>query len=180
MEIFSNSYNQPVNFYSKNTGNNIGVYIEKENQISGNNFFMQETAKQENIKAITNPVKRRRKNKRLNTIDTDYLPEEELDYSNKDTAKSENFFMEKRDIVKDIQEKCIKIVEETPIINYFFLRRKEKEIKKTLETLSNINQDVDELMNTAVPYGENQEVYNNIAKNLIEAANIIGKANRIR
>ena len=39
-------------------------------------------------------------------------------------------------------------------------------------------QNADELMNLSVPYGENGKVYQNIAQNLTDAANVIGKANK--
>ena len=64
------------------------------------------------------------------------------------------------------------------MVNYSFLKNKTKKIQHAVETLNDITQDVDEMLNTAVPYGENQEVYNKIAKNLIDAAGIIGKANK--
>ena len=66
----------------------------------------------------------------------------------------------------------------TPVINYFFLKQKTKRIQKTVETLNGISQNVDDLLNTAVPYGEETNLYNDIAKNLNDAATALGKANR--
>ena len=58
------------------------------------------------------------------------------------------------------------------------MRKKEQNIKKAVETLNDISQNVDELLNTAVPYGEETDVYNDIANNLTKAVNILGNANK--
>ena len=63
-------------------------------------------------------------------------------------------------------------------MNYFFLKQKKQRIQKTVESLNDITQNVDELMNTTVPYGEETNLYHDIARNLTNAANIIGKANK--
>ena len=47
-----------------------------------------------------------------------------------------------------------------------------------VNTLNDIMQNADDLINTAVPYGESGKVYQNIAQNLTKAANVIGKANK--
>ena len=70
------------------------------------------------------------------------------------------------------------IISITPLINYFILKNKTKKIKKTVEELTDINQNVDDMLNTKVPFGEESKLYTDIAKNLTTAANIIGKANR--
>ena len=69
-------------------------------------------------------------------------------------------------------------MQKAPVINYFFLKRKTKTIKNTVNSLNNINQNVDELLNTAIPYGETSVIYQDIAKNLTQAANIISEANK--
>ena len=75
MEISGNSINQPVNFYPKNTGNNINMAIDGENHLYQANIFAHEFAAMQNKKNITLPIRKKRKSKRLNTMDTDYLPD---------------------------------------------------------------------------------------------------------
>ena len=49
-------------------------------------------------------------------------------------------------------------------------------IKRIREKLSDITQDVDSMLGTQVPYGEDSTYYDSIAKNLSNAAEIIGKS----
>lgn len=174
MEISTNGYNNPVNFYPKNTGNNINMAIEGENRLYGSNIFAPEFMAKETKTKATIPIKRKRRSKRLNTIDTEYLPDETEEVQPQ--KKDGNFFIESKR--KRFKEKIIKILNKTPLINYFFLRNKTNKIQKTVATLNDINQNMDELLNTAIPYGETNEIYSNIAKNLTDAANILGKAKK--
>lgn len=178
MEILSNSLNQPVNFYNKNTGNSINMAINEEN-VYGQNFFASEISGKETPKFSTKPIKKPRKSKRLNTIDTDYLPDE-TSTSLKAEQAAGNFFVEneKPTIGSKLKRAIEHFFSSTPVINYFFLKQKTKKIQKTVETLNGISQNVDDLMNTTVPYGEETNLYNDIAKNLNDAANLLGKANR--
>lgn len=177
MEI-SNGINQPVNFYSRNTGNNIRMAIDNENQLYQSNIFASEFVVKETEKKVTNPVKKKRKNRRLNTIDTDYLPDEVQDVQPVET--SQNFFVEKEPnpIIENFKKGFEFFVTTTPLVNYFFLKKKKHRIQKTVESLNDITQNVDELMNTTIPYGEETSLYQDIARNLTNAANIIGKANK--
>ena len=77
MEIY-NGLNQPVSFYNKNTGNSINTIINEDNTYSSN-FFVSDMKLKE-VSKTTNPkTKRKKKNKRLNLLDTDFLPDEALD-----------------------------------------------------------------------------------------------------
>ena len=178
MDISSNSLNQPVSFYNKSTGNNINMAINEDN-IYGQNIFASEHTKKESSKLVTRPAKKPRKSKRLNTIDSDYLPDEAVSPAKVEQATG-NFFVESEK--PSWGTKFKKAVEHfftaTPVINYFFLKQKTKKIQETVETLSGISQNVDDLLNTTVPYGEETNLYNDIAKNLNDAANLLGKANR--
>lgn len=178
MEISGSSYNQPVNFYTKNTGNNINMAIDSENHLYQSNIFAPEFAGKENIKKTTIPMRKRRKSKRLNTIDTDYLADEAVEEIRKENA--DNFFItEEKNQMKENLKKAIEhFLTATPLVNYFFLKQKKQKIQKTVETLSDISQNVDELLNSAVPYGEEKTLYQDIAKKLTDAANLLGKANK--
>ena len=178
MEISGNSINQPVNFYPKNTGNTINMAIDGENHFYQSNIFAPEFGAINSKKNITIPIRKKRKSKRLNTIDTDYLPDEIIEESSKEDA--DNFFIaEEKNNIKESLKKIIEhFLTATPLINYFFLKKKHQKIQKTVETLSDISQNVDELLNSAVPYGEERTVYQDIAKNLTDAANLLGKANK--
>ncbi len=174
MEI-SGSINQPVNFYTKNTENKLNTYFEGENRLYQETNFASEF----NNEKITVPVKKlkkHRKNKRLNTYDSDYLPDEITDSEQMEN----NFFIEhdKNDFFKNLKKDAKNILNNTPLINYFYLKDKEQKIAKTVKELNNISQNVDELINTTVPFGENSDIYSDIAKNLTNAVNIIGEANK--
>ncbi len=173
MEISASNYNNPVNFYPKNTGNNINMSVESDPQIYSTNVFMSEFVQQPKIKTNV-PAKKKRRSKRLNTIDSEYFPDETEEI--KSTKPDGNFFIEQKS--NPIKPKIVKMLKSVPLINYFFLKQKTRKIKNTVESLNNINQNVDELVNTAVPYGERTEVYQALAKNLTEAANIIGMSNK--
>ncbi len=179
MEISSNSINQPVNFYTKNTGNTINMAIDEDNRILNGNIFAAEFGKKSVTEPINKPAKKRRKNKRLNTYDTDYLPDEPQEDDNKEVEK-ENFFIisKEKNLSEKLKHGIFHIISITPVINYFILKNKTKKIKKTVEELTDINQNVDEMLNTKVPFGEETNLYTDIAKNLTTAANIIGKANK--
>ena len=177
MEISGNSLNQPVNFYPKNTGNTINMAIDGENHFYQSNIFAPEFAAMQNKKNVTIPIRKKRKSKRLNTMDTDYLPDEVIDETKE---KADNFFIaeEKKQKKENFKKAIEYFLTSTPLINYFFLRKKHQKIQRTVETLSDISQNVDELLNSAVPYGEEKTVYQDIAKNLTDAANLLGKANK--
>ena len=177
MEISGNSINQPVNFYPKNTGNNINMAIDGENHLYQANIFAPEFAAMQNKKNITLPIRKKRKSKRLNTMDTDYLPDEVVGET---TEKADNFFIteEKQQIKENFKKAIDHFLTATPLVNYFFLRKNHQKIQRTVETLSDISQNVDELLNSAVPYGEEKTVYQDIAKNLTDAATLLGKANK--
>lgn len=174
MEISGNSYNQPVNFYTKNTENMIPTYKEGENRLYTENVFVPETV----AKKVTKPIRKTKKNKRLNTFDTEYLPDEASDTTIKENEN--NFFIQKEEnkIFNNIKKSFEWFVSSTPLINYFFLRQKKERLRQTVEKLNDISQNVDELLTTAVPYGENGNMYSDYAKNLTDAAIILNKANK--
>ncbi len=179
----SGGLNQPVGFYQKNTGNNINYAMNGDNLLYTTNAFMQEMQVQNNVKSPQLQAKNRRKNKnkRLNTVDTDYLPYNSgltLDIPNMED--SENFFIKnnERFIFNNFNKILKYVTSSIPLINYFYLRNKEKRIKTAVSRLSNINQNVDEIINTTAPYGEESELYNDLADNLTKAANIIGETNK--
>ena len=167
-----NGLNQPVSFYNKNTGNNVNTVINEENTYSSN-FFVSDMKLKENAKA-TNPTKRKRKNKRLNLLDSEYLPDEALDEAIEKDSEN-NFFKQKENPIS----KTFKFIfTSIPLINYFYLKNKSKEIKKAVETLNNLSQDVDDLITSPIPYGESKNTYTNIANNLNNVASLINETNK--
>ena len=177
MEI-SNGLNQPVSFYNKNTGNSINTVINDDNHLYSSNIFAPEMALKEDKKLATRPIKKKRKSKRLNTMDSDYLPDEAGSVIKVDSENG-NFFLEEKPSMWTRFKKSVEhFFTVTPLVNYFFLKEKTKKIQKTVQTLNDITQNVDDLMNTTVPYGEQEALYTDIAKNLTNAAGILGKANK--
>lgn len=177
MEI-SNGLNQPVSFYNKNTGNSINTVINDDNHLYSSNIFAPEMALKEETKLATRPMKKKRKSKRLNTIDSDYLPDEASSAVKVDSESGNFFLEEKPSMWKRFKKSVAHFFTVTPLVNYFFLKEKTKKIQKTVQTLNDITQNVDDLMNTTVPYGEQEALYTDIAKNLTNAAGILGKANK--
>ncbi len=174
----SSSLNRAVNMYGTSTANNLNLPIENENKIHGSNIFSSEYAVKEAAKPQVPIQRKKKKNKRLNTIDTDFLPDEAVE--NPIEEAHVNFFIEKKTnpIVQKIKKSLDYFFTSTPLINYFYLKHKEQKIHNTIETLNDIMQNADELINTPVPFGENSNVYNKIAQNLTNAASVISKANK--
>ena len=174
----SNGINRTMGVYNSNTQNNLG--IEHENKIYTADLYPNEFSLKESEKLITPPSKKRKKNHRLNTIDTDFLPDETDFVPIED--KKDNFFVDQQSLTSKAINKMnnsIKfIVENIPIVNYFYLRKKEEKIQKTIEELNKIIENTDELINSRVPYGEDGRVYQKIAEGLSNGANVIGKANK--
>lgn len=172
MEIF-NGLNQPVSFYNKNTGNTINTIINEDNTYSSN-FFVSDIKLKEASKTTSSTTKRRKKNKRLNLLDTDFLPDEALDEAiEKDSEK--NFFKPKENAFS----KTFKFIfTSIPLINYFYLKNKSKEIKKAVDKLNDLSQDVDDLITSQIPYGEDKNTYTDIAKNLTNVASLISESNK--
>ncbi len=180
MEISGGNYNNPVNFYTKNTENMINTVIDKDNRLYGENVFASEFKSENTTKPIKKSTKKHKRNKRLNTYDTDYLPDEIDEEIQKEEGN--NFFVEKGNnkISENMKKAAEYFFTSIPLVNYFYLRQKKKKIENTIQKLNNINQNIDDLMNSAIPFGESTSMYTDIAKNLTEAANIIGKANKNR
>ena len=176
MEI-SNSLNQPVTFYTKNTGNSINMAIDEDNSLMPVNVFSNELNKNITAKKSSKTTRKKRKNKRLNTIDSEYFMDESITINEIETKDDNNFFIntEQNKIKNNIKKIWENFTENTPLINYFFLKEKKLKIQKTVQTLNDISKNVDELINTSVPYGEEKTVYSDIAKNLTEASKIMNK-----
>jgi len=179
MEISGNSLNQPVNFYTKNTGNTINLAIN-DPSLPITNVFAPEFESKEKIKNISQNTKRKKnKNKRLNTFDTDYLPDEVQEAETPENNKNNIFSSQDENRIKNNLKKTIEhIVTTIPLINYCYLRQKERTLKNAVNTLTGINQNVDELLNISVPIGEETAVYKDIANNLNNAVHIIGTTNK--
>lgn len=177
----SGGLNQPVSFYTKNTGNNINTVISGDNHPVSVNIFSPEINEQILKHNKQKTSKKKNKSKRLNTLDTDYLPDESYDEPLITEESENNIFIPKNE--KKYTEKLEKFLkyflENTPLFNYFFLKNKKNKLQKTVESLNDITQNVDEMMNTIIPYGEEKTMYGDIAKNLTQAANIVGHANKI-
>jgi 6-pyruvoyl-tetrahydropterin synthase len=152
--------------------------IDTDNLPINANIFAPEFITEKIQNNTKKTLKKRRKNKRLNTLDSEYLPDEAEETENENKQENiDNFFIEnkKNSLAENLKKAIEHFISSTPLINYFFMKERKTKIEKTVETLAGINQNVDELMNTAVPYGEAAKVYRDIAYNLTTAANIIGK-----
>ncbi len=177
MEISGNSINQPVSFYPKNTSNMINTNAESESHFGNEILFVPEYRNLNMSKPIKKTSKRKIGNKRLNTYDTDYLPDEILE-EQKEEDENNFFIKEQNHALNNLQKLTNNFVKSVPLINYFFLKQKETKIKETVDKLNDITQNVDDLMNTPAPFGEDEEFYSNIAKNLTNAASILGEVNK--
>ncbi|MBQ4122867.1 hypothetical protein IJD44_03985 [bacterium] len=176
----SSSLNQPVGFYTKSTGNTINTALSSEGQSVVSNVFSAEINEQIIKRKNIKQDKRIRKSKRLNTMDSDYLPDEAIDEESLLFENEENIFVsyDEKKPVNRIKKVFKYFFENMPLLNYFFLKKKKFRIEKAVMTLHDISRNVDEMLNTAVPYGEENVLYSNIARNLNEAATIIVNANK--
>ena len=95
-----NGLNQPVSFYNKNTGNNVNTVINEENTYSSN-FFVSDMKLKEASKTTNPTTKKRKKNKRLNLLDSEYLPEDALDEAIEKDSEN-NFFKQKENVYFEI------------------------------------------------------------------------------
>lgn len=171
----SNNFSEPVRFYNKNTENIIKQEFEKESASSAANLFQYANMKKENSKTISHPIKRKRNGKRLNVIDSEYFPErtEEAGIKETDNIFSSTVPQKKENIIS----KSVKFVfTKVPLLNCFFLKKKSENIKETVKKLNDITSDVDMMLETQIPYGEDTTYYESLAKNLSNAAEIIGKS----
>ena len=172
MEIPSNNINQPVSFFTKNTGNTINMAID-DNRFYQSNIFSPELNEQLlNNKKNVKPAFKKRKSKRLNTMDSEFI----ADFAGTEDVLSQengNFFVSSASKLKKASEYMLVKI---PLLNYFYLKKKRNDLQKTVELLNGISQNVDDLLNTISPYGEEKELYSSYEKNLSDAANAIGKA----
>ena len=177
MEITGSSINQPVSFYPKNTGNTINMAINEENLEYIPNLFGKEHKIKE--KSKEKAEKKRRKNNRLNAIDSEYITDS-VSYNAEAEETRGNFFIQNTEGngVKKIARKVRKIIKGVPLINYFILKERTKRIEKRVEELNDITQEVEEMINGAVPYGEEGAIYGKIADKLIVGANIVKETNK--
>ena len=175
MEINGNNLSEPVRFYTKNTENLIKRNAENTDISQIPNIFAGEIQIKEKAKLVTSPIKKKRKSKRLNVLDTEYISEDRIEQK-----QEENIFINKKENKSGISIKKVTnfIFTKIPLINYFFLKNKKKEIETTVAKLNGINQDIDDLMTGSVPFGEDKKYYDDIATNLTTAANIIGKSEK--
>jgi len=170
----SNKIDTPVNMYA---GNSINFVPSGENKIYGGNIFSSEFAQKEKTDVKKSKSAKKKKSRRLNTMDTDFLPNETEDASD---TKENNFFNTPKinPQIEKLKKAADYIFTSIPAVNIFYLKNKERRIHQTVEKLSSIVQNADELLSSAVPSGEGRIVYENIAKNLTDAAIAIGEANK--
>ncbi len=163
--------------------------IPKDN-ISHNNFYLNPSIENIEIEGLdldlskkpnvfssittTAPISNNSKHfprvKRLNSMDNEFLFNEgkniEADTLNK--SNSFNVFH----LVNRASVAFKGFLEKMPVIGYFVTKEKRAKIKETLDSLNAINNDVDSLLKTSVPYGEQSGVYEVITENIMKANNI--------
>jgi O6-methylguanine-DNA--protein-cysteine methyltransferase len=137
-------------------------------------FFVSDIKLKEASKTTNTITKRRKKNKRLNLLDSDFLPDEAINEAIEKDSEN-NFFKPKENPIS----KAFKFIfTSIPLINYFYLKNKSKEIKKAIDKLNDSSQDVDDLITSPIPYGESKNTYTDIAKNLNDVASLISESNK--
>ncbi len=178
MEISANGLNQPVNFYQKNTGNTINMAIDEDVRAYQTNIFAPEHASTASNTTGNIRSKGKRKNKKLNATDSEFFAVSETENPAVKEESSENFFIVSEDTFKRFKKKLSNCVSSIPLLNYFILKKRTQKLQNTVSQLSDIKENVDEMINAVVAQGEEEELYSDIAKNLTAAANIIGEANK--
>jgi len=113
--------------------------------------------------------------KRLNAMDNEFFVNEDLvaaQNASGKAAKKTFLTSDFKQLLKSMKTVVKNIGLKLPVIGYFLIKDKHLKLKTTLKTLSDINDEVDELMKCSTPFGEQPEIYSSIARNLLKANNI--------
>ncbi len=162
--------------------------IPKDN-INQNNFYMNpsiENLEMEDIELdlaskpnvfskvhsvpIYNQTPKRPKSKRINAMDSQLFFNEIDNKANDhaDKLQTNNF----EQFTKTLGVAFRGLLTKLPVINYFVMKDKHDRLKQTISNLNSINSNVDEMMKTSMPYGEQAEVYKVLTENIMKANNI--------
>ena len=114
MEIGGNNLSEPVRFYTKNTENLIKRNVENTDISKMPNIFSGEHEIKEKAKLVTSPIQKKRKSKRLNVLDTEYISDDRIEQNSE-----ENIFTTKKETKKGTSiNKILNFVfTKIPIIN---------------------------------------------------------------
>lgn len=131
----------------------------------------------------TSPInqnkKKKKANNRFNISDNEFL--DETNYTAPvEQPKAENLFaVQTEPTILDNVSKSIKgAIKYVPVLNSIILKGKSIKLQKTLNGLNEINRNVDDIITTSMPYGEEDRKYSEITKNLSDASTLFEQAKK--
>lgn len=121
--------------------------------------------------AKINPIQ---ENKRLNTMDSHFMVEAEPKKITFGNTVSKNPFWSPdfQQLAQTFNSVAKKVLVKVPVVNYFVLKDKHKRLKQTVERLNTLNNDMDELLKSKMPYGEQYTIYKSLSESLMKANSI--------
>lgn len=128
---------------------------------------------------ISQNKKKKKSNNRFNISDNEFL--DETNYIPPiEQAQSENLFaVQAEPTILDNVSKSIKgAMKYVPVLNSIILKGKSIKLQKTLNGLNEINRNVDDIITTSMPYGEEDRKYSEITKNLSDASTLLEQAKK--
>lgn len=128
---------------------------------------------------ISQNKKKKKSNNRFNISDNEFL--DETNYIPPiEQAQTENLFaVQTEPTILDNVSKSIKgAMKYVPVLNSIILKGKSIKLQKTLNGLNEINRNVDDIITTSMPYGEEDRKYSEITKNLSDASTLLEQAKK--
>ncbi len=128
---------------------------------------------------ITQNKKKKKTNNRFNISDNEFL--DETNYVPPiEQPQTENLFaVQSQPTILDNVSKSIKgAMKYVPVLNSIILKGKSLKLQKTLNGLNEISRNVDDIITTSMPYGEEDIRYSEITKNLSDASTLFEQAKK--
>lgn len=128
---------------------------------------------------ISQNKKKKKANNRFNISDNEFL--DETNYVPPvEQPQTENLFaVQSQPTILDNVSKSIKgAMKYVPVLNSIILKGKSIKLQKTLNGLNEINRNVDDIITTSMPYGEEDIRYSEITKNLSDASTLLEQAKK--
>ena len=145
--------------------------------------YKQTTEPQKNNVFATSPItqnkKKKKTNNRFNISDNEFL--DETNYVPPvEQPQTENLFaVQSQPTILDNVSKSIKgAMKYVPVLNSIILKGKSLKLQKTLNGLNEISRNVDDIITTSMPYGEEDIRYSEITKNLSDASTLFEQAKK--
>ena len=127
----------------------------------------------------TQSKKKKKANNRFNISDSEILDEANYIPETPQINDDNLFALQTEPSMLENMSKRIKgAIKYVPVLNSIVLKGKSMKLQKTLNGLNEINQNVDSIITTSMPYGEEDRRYSEITKNLSDASTLFEQAKK--